>query len=131
VGDQCPALRCSMVVSSSTVQAFVSRNVVRQSPSDAAPHLRRTDTSAAPLRRSEKFNFTTFVEISANPTLPSVIFFGFLLIYQIIRILSSSDVTSSTEALHSYEWIASTVRGRGRIYRIVIALQSCRMWCSV
>jgi len=111
--------------------ALFSRNVGRQSRSDAAPHLRRTDTSAVPLPRSENFNVTTFVEICANSTLPSVIFFGFRLIYQIIRISSSSDVTSSTEALRSSEWIASTVRGRGRVYRIAIELQSCRMWCSV
>jgi hypothetical protein len=108
------------------VTALFSRNFGRQSPIDAAPHLRRTGTSAVPLRRSENLNFTAFVEISANPALPSVIFFGFLFIYQIIRISSSSDVTSGTEALHS-----STVRDRGRIYCIVIALQSCRMWCSV
>lgn len=75
--------------------------------------------------------FTTFVAISANPTLSSVIFFGFLLVCQITLFSSPSYVTSGTEALHSSEWIASTVRGRGRICRIVIALQSCRVWCSV
>ena len=78
---------------------MLSRNVGHQSPSDAAPHLGRTETSTIPLQKPKNLNFTTFVEVLTKRFL-LVIFFGFRLIHQITSMSSSSDGMFYTEAMH-------------------------------